>query len=350
MPDGLLLWKGQTEELISKSKDFTPNEKEKFRNLWKKYENRENTTTFTPESRSGDRPDWYYDAQTIVMNKRLELASQGYEVYSYSDDFTSDNSFNEEVRDFIRGYIYPEYEDYYEDLSIIAYKAKTITSTVVPNFVSTIWHQGAGFNSCYPTLSDGSLAVVGCGPLAVGQVMKYYQYPTTYNWSNMPLDYGNNTTSLFLLDVTERCNGRYSSGGTVTTITDCKNGLQSFGYSANIATNNSDRTLDNIIARKPVIMSGICAGDAIGHAWLSSGARYQHYKDSYEIWTFNTSTDFRCAGDMTKKYYHDYLFYMNWGWEYGFNGFFNDYTVHHPSSYNAYYLNRTNIYDISPNN
>lgn len=28
----------------------------------------------------------------------------------------------------------------------------------------------------------------GCVPIAMAQVMKYYQHPTNYNWSAMPLD------------------------------------------------------------------------------------------------------------------------------------------------------------------
>lgn len=349
MPDGLLLWKGQTEELISKSKDFTPNEKEKFRNLWKKYENRENTTTFTPESRSGDRPDWYYDAQTIVMNKRLELASQGYEVYSYSDDFTSDNSFNEEVRDFIRGYIYPEYEDYYEDLSIIVLNPFHVEIENTPNFVLTTWNQDNGYNSAYPILSNDSIASVGCVPLAIGQIMRHYQYPARFNWSNMPLNSPNSTISSFLLDVTERCNGSYTIYGTSAYLTDGEDALNFYGYNANIGEHSPGRVYANIKARKPVIMSGDNITKGTGHAWIASGANFKRTKETIEVWTFNTSTDFRCCYTSERNHLDEFHFYMNWGWGGYYNAFYNDNNLY--ISGNGYrYIQTDNIYDISPNN
>ena len=51
-----------------------------------------------------------------------------------------------------------------------------------------------------------------------------------------------------------------------------------------------------------------------------------------------------------KEYYRDYCFYMNCGWsDSDYNGFFNDYTIYDPETSQAY-LNRRNIYDITPNN
>ena len=57
--------------------------------------------------------------------------------------------------------------------------------------LNTEWYQTGGFNDDLPYIScNGSNFQVyaGCVPIAMAQVMKYYQHPTNYNWSAMPLD------------------------------------------------------------------------------------------------------------------------------------------------------------------
>lgn len=350
MPEGLLQWREQSKDLITLSDEFSAEEKHKFRNIWKQYENRDHKTPASYNSRSSEEyPEWYADAQTIVMNKRLELQAKGYEVYDFNAEFTSDKAFNEEVREFIRGYIYPVYDDYCEDLSIIAYNPNDYTETKVPNFVLSTWTQDSLYNSCYPLLSNGKHAYVGCGPLAVGQIMRHYQYPATYNWNDMPLTSASTTTSSFLLEVTQKCKGEYSIKGTSVYLSDCKDALISYGYSANTGEHDQGRVINNMKSLKPVIMAGNRTDTNVGHMWIASGLHSLQYDESYEVWTFNTRTDFRCATNYLKETHFNYLFYMNWGWNGNYNGFFNDNKLYIEEK-NITYINAENIYDIAPKN
>jgi len=76
----------------------------------------------------------------------------------------------------------------------------TVTYTKGP-LLNTTWYQTGGFNDDLPyiTCNGSSFQVyAGCVPIAMAQVMKYYQYPTNYNWSSMPSSYATSTTASLL--------------------------------------------------------------------------------------------------------------------------------------------------------
>ena len=111
--------------------------------------------------------------------------------------------------------------------------------------------------------------------------MRYYQYPTGYNWSNMPTDNATYSTAQFIKDIHNaliRNSFSYSSAG------------QNF-Y-------NSTTVKINLRANKPVILSGG------GHAWIADG--FKNGKVCLE-------------GGGTAWYL---LLHMNWGWEGDYNGWY----------------------------
>jgi len=62
---------------------------------------------------------------------------------------------------------------------------KTLTNEPisVPPLIETTWGQGYGYNQSCPEHNSGpgGHTVVGCGPLAIGQIMKYWDYPLQGN-------------------------------------------------------------------------------------------------------------------------------------------------------------------------
>lgn len=67
--------------------------------------------------------------------------------------------------------------------------------------LQTEWNQDCGYNALMPQLSCNvpcGRAWAGCVPVAMAQVMRYHQFPTTYNWANMPNTWGNNNTALLI--------------------------------------------------------------------------------------------------------------------------------------------------------
>lgn len=183
--------------------------------------------------------------------------------------------------------------------------------------LSSIWEQTGGFNDAlsYINCSGYPFQVyAGCVPIAMAQVMKYYQYPSNYNWSSMPIDYGTTTTANFIKDIHNAITTAYGSGqpiyncdGTgVGSSLNMGNVLKTqFNYTSADWTNfDSNVVKNNIELNRPVILSG--DDGQYGHMWVCDG---------YRITTYYFAD---CTG---VGYFH---FYMNWGWGPGYNGWYSN--------------------------
>jgi hypothetical protein len=189
-------------------------------------------------------------------------------------------------------------EECYEHTEII---------TVGPLLNST-WYQTGGFNSAlsYITCNNvNSHVLAGCVIIAMGQVMKYYQHPTNYNWSSMPLTYGTTTTANFIADIHDAIGNEYSGNPVYncdgTGVSSSANmGIvlkNQFNYSYASSSNYNYNTVkSNLNNNRPVILSGH-NGTGVGHMWVCDG--YQQL--------------FFYFDDCTGGYYYP-LFHMNWGW------------------------------------
>lgn len=206
--------------------------------------------------------------------------------------------------------------------------------------LNSVWYQRGGFNVAlsYITCYGYPFQVyAGCVPIAMGQVMRYYQYPSSYNWSAMPLDYGTSTTANFIKDIHNAITAVY---GSTQPIYNCDaTGVSSnlnmgivlktkFNYtSANLANFDENIVANNIAMNRPVILSG--DNGSTGHMWVCDGYR---------------TTSFKFA-DCTGVSYLSH-FYMNWGWGPGYNGW---YTTGSLNSLNIQYNNNKKmIYNIIP--
>lgn len=207
-------------------------------------------------------------------------------------------------------------------------------------FLNSHWYQSGGFNDALPFLScNGSNFQVyaGCVPIAMGQVMRYYEYPNNYNWSAMPLtSFGATTTTAnFIADIhtaiSNAYNGQpvYDCNGTgVLSSANMGNVLKTkFNYtSADKGNYNRFIVKSNITKHRPVILSGNNGSE--GHMWICDG--YQetilHFEDC-------TATG----------YLH---FHMNWGWG-GDNDGWYSFDNFNPNS-TQYNNNKKMIYNIIP--
>jgi hypothetical protein len=212
----------------------------------------------------------------------------------------------------------------------------TVTEIKGPYLQST-WDQLNGYNYSLPYITCGGSFQIyaGCVPIAMAQVMKYYGYPTTYNWSSMPVNYATSTTANFLLDIHNAIRSvypgepQYSCSGTgVSSNKDMGQVLKSKFYytTADWGNYNYQVVRSNLAAGRPVILSG--SGNSGGHMWVCDG-----YMDTDYYYA-------DCTGIGT-LYYH-----MNWGWNGSNNGYFafNNFTVAGMGFNN----NTKMIYNIKP--
>lgn len=204
---------------------------------------------------------------------------------------------------------------------------------------STLWYQTGGFNDALPyiTCSGSNFQVyAGCVPIAMAQIMKYYQHPSNYNWSSMPLTYATSTTANFIEDIHDAIGNVYSGepsydcdGTGVSSSADMGNVLKTqFSYSYATKADYSYSTVkSNISSNRPVILSG--SNNNSGHMWVCDGYRTSTYY--FE--------DCTAVG-----YLH---LYMKWGWYNGqYNGWYA-YNNFNPGNTN-YNSNKKMIYNIIP--
>ena len=179
------------------------------------------------------------------------------------------------------------------------------------------WDQSDGYNDALPYIfcnGWNTHVLAGCNAIAMGQVMKYYQYPSNYNWNAMPLTEATATTANFILSIHNAIAGNYPGNPSYS----CEEGTgvsvnadmgvvlkNNFSYSsADWSSYNVNTVKNNLDSNRPVILSG--SGDDDGHMWVCDGYIQitQYFEDCYVV-VFKPS------------YLH-----MNWGWRGDHDGWY----------------------------
>ncbi|MDF7815931.1 C10 family peptidase [Hymenobacter sp. YC55] len=192
------------------------------------------------------------------------------------------------------------------------------TYTVGP-LLTTTWDQGVGYNYFCPPVTGGpdGKAWTGCVPTAMAQVMRYYQYPSSYSWGAMANEItfsGPNEVARLMADIFSASQlhiieeNKYDQNGTGASSGDISETFKNstFQYhSSNRQSYNYASVKSELQYAHPVILDG-CNDKTVTfffprytncHAWVCDG-----YQES----TYNGN---------------GYLFFhMNWGWGSGTDG------------------------------
>lgn len=201
--------------------------------------------------------------------------------------------------------------------------------------------QLGAFNDEMPALScvPGGNAFAGCVPIAIAQTMNYFEYPTTYNWADMPNTYGTTTTAELVSDIWEAIpwsEKNFDCWGTgVNAPYDVSLLLENiFNYSSASQSNyNHEIVKQNIYNNKPVILSGAVGEGLGGHMWVCDGMK---------ISTYYTLEDGECVPSFEMLRFH-----MNWGW---LDGAFNNWYLYdnfNPGN-TTFNENVRMVYNINP--
>lgn len=239
------------------------------------------------------------------------------------------------------------------------FEGSKINEIIKGPLVTVAWHQ----NFPYNYFCGGNFA--GCGPVAVGQVMSYYQYPTihdiySYNWAYMisiPTHMNLTDDALeiatLLYDIRETAGYEIDEYQTLTEMPDLKRTLQDFGYYCQgVSSFNSSTIFANIDNNKPVIVSGDKQGERYGHCWVIDGSKTRWLTTTlYNIeYPYNVHST---TSSTPTKYYH-----CNWGYRIYTNEELNANPTLTQSKENGFYLtggfeynlNLEMIYNIYPQN
>lgn len=295
----------------------------KYRSMWHKYSNKQYIIPTT----KNDNPFRYLTTeefmrlQKILQDSVMSWQSKGFNTYDVYQIPPDCDISPEEWAIMLEGAIYPLYQDCIRQLSVIVEREVVSYSRKVANFLQTTWDQEPGYNAYYPFI-DTKQAPAGCGPVALAQVMKYYEHPNNFNWNAMSSDQPTDETARLLFDIAERCDAKYSPKLTTVTFNKSKEVLKSYGYSINANPNWSISS--DCYMKKPIITCGRAKNENedVGHMWVISGCDHTTIMHRFEVWTFKTKDRFEML-----DYYSPTLFstdydYMNWGWGGYLNGYY----------------------------
>ena len=341
--EGMLSWKNTAIKTIVKSASMPKGVQNAFRKQWHKYENKKELNPICVSRMSGDE---ILASQVVVQDSVMSWISKHYDIYALNED-TGNDDINEEIQYWAQNYIYPEYEEDIERLTMIVGKPIDLSQGTINNFLLTTWSQHNGFNSAFSPI-NGEFPPAGCGPIAAAQTMRHFQHPSNINWASMPLYYATTTTAAFIKQLADRAHAEPSLNETPTTLDNLNNAIKSYGYTTSKGNHVCSYVWDNLEVNKPVIMAGWTQEDS-GHAWVVSGGKHHHSKYRYEIYTITYPERFTCVNHIDDSELISYHFYMNWGWGGYSNGFYYDFSLQLPGYENeGQIVDRKIIYNITP--
>lgn len=186
--------------------------------------------------------------------------------------------------------------------------------------LSSVWHQRLPYNSCMNDCSStGEPYPAGCVAIAVGQVMNFWEYPSSFEWSSIYDEYSPNAVQDCSLEIAEliedigdKVNMYYTCGGSASGPSYAEGALYN-DYNYDDVTlqiysfSNSFR--NNLKWGYPVLFFGEDPDISSGHAWVCDGLR--------EEWDEMQRSCPHPNGPIISYFPENFTYYlhMNWGWE-----------------------------------
>ena len=160
------------------------------------------------------------------------------------------------------------------------------TSQIVKGpYLKTSWNQRNNYNKYCPTNCP-----VGCTAVAIGQIMRFWEYPKSYNWAAMSFNNATDVTARFLAELgnKDHLNMDYTPNGSSARNTVLDNVLRGYGYNASREKYNYAKVKSEIFSGRPVILSGVNQVSGSGHAWVCDGIQiYNSTMYSYSMLHMN---------------------------------------------------------------
>lgn len=208
-----------------------------------------------------------------------------------------------------------------------------LRSLIIGPLVKTEWGQGCTYNdqcedkNCDIGCGSNHRAWTGCVATAMAQILKYWSHPNrfNYNYSIMPLYYGNFEVQRMMKDIGEEVDMHYSCDGSSASMLEADEAFtDDFNFSTSLYDGfNLNWCIQDLNAHRPLILSGcrdrinIFLGEIFifehCHAWVCDGY--------WKQWD-------NCTSYAT-------LLHMNWGW----NEFFSSRINNYNGWYSYYYWN-----------
>lgn len=324
------LWLEEQKIKIEKA-SFIPNEmKTSIAEQWMNYNNKKIPLDLMSRSDYTEIPEVYYDSlRRWSMDPTIEIYR--YEDYTRTNEY---NSFDEMTKQtIINGMNNYGNSNYGPVESVTVVLRKDISKNVQSKLLKTNWSQRAPYNDRVPNGCP-----IGCTTIAAGQIMNYYKFPSSINWSNIP-DVGvTNTTKDFLYSLATNIGVEFSeekSSANISQVADC---LKSrYSYDVNKRDHNEDDVYRDVYDGYPVYMTGknktfLGITSWEGHAWVCDGISWGTDEVEIRVMTLEyRPTTYSTPNHMVEVYknlriasYSPRRFHFNWGWGGNYDGYYDD--------------------------
>ena len=337
LPLPVKAWMENTVDEIGESVTLPADSLAKIASKWRRFEAQKSNIFSRADRVDPDHSKFYnltpeeYQRLLHIMKPYVDSwVADGYRVYSV-DDYNEPIAIGDKfaVADYVQGMIIPCYFDDYWAVTVVRTKEVGFQSGA-GHWMNVAWHQENDFNQSFPLLPGNQYdhIPVGCGPLAIGQLMYAYKYPDTFDWLVIPAYEATKATSDYLLDVYKKCNAFYNGEGTVSYHSNRAKALREYGYTFK-ELDGKDIT-KNVLAYNCPATIGCRLTERtdngtknIGHVLLVEGPKiFESYRE-IEIWTFTYQETFSRIYHEEADYGSSMLFYINWGYKrIGNNGYY----------------------------
>ena len=174
-------------------------------------------------------------------------------------------------------------------------------------FIQSEWDQYGPYNEYV-----GQNRPLGCVTIAVGQLMRYYQHPASFNWSDLPYHGTTSTLSSFLAQL--RTELKVTDDGN-SSINEAQRVLTNYGYNCTKINHNESAVKTSLRNRNPVYTRGYDNIAQEGHAWIIDGYKLVYAYTEYKLYTANSSHTAYNEMDSHRVYHAtNGYFHINWGW------------------------------------
>lgn len=222
----------------------------------------------------------------------------------------------------------------WENTAYIVMENYDETVTVGP-LVGTNWYPYQPFNTT--GFND-----LGCATIAVGQIMRFFEYPTTFNWGLMPTgvsitSQATPATKDFLSTLRNKLIGPVNQ--TNVSIDKAKSVLEDYGYNVRKTNHSPSEILYQIrYKKKPVYARGVSKTTSEGHAWVIDGIRDSHYGTTFKLYYLDPDyypnfvyreEVLQLSGSNGRQ---STYFHMNWGNVSNKDGWYSDDTINTSSN------------------
>lgn len=233
----------------------------------------------------------------------------------------------------------PDYN--YLNYSVILEKYVENISTTGP-LIGSSWDQTNGFNAAIPNNCP-----VGCVPVAIGQIMWYFEKPSTFFWSNMYANSATSTTASFLYTLGCFMGIDYPNNNPSASHGDGEDTLNHYGYTTSFDYYNESTIISNIAMGKPVYVGGNVQGVGQSHAWVCEGSRINqhHYEYTLKILDYALPLAYTNAGQTCYSGYGTYNYLYH---NLGFGGSGNGWYLGSIASIQGTFLPNFMIFNITP--